>query len=126
MTAHYSRSIGFQTPSRAFRRAPASRKRRVAGLLLVALLTLAISACASSSAPASSQSTPVAGNRLKVVATTTIVGDVVRNIGGDAIDLTVMLPAAPIPTDLSRRRRISPPSTGRRRVYQRPATRVVP
>lgn len=108
MTARTTAAPSVLNPIRAFRRAPASRKRRVAGLLLVALLTLAISACASSSAPASSQSTPVAGNRLKVVATTTIVGDVVRNIGGDAIDLTVMLPAGadphgfePAPTDIA-------------------------
>lgn len=45
---------------------------------------------------------------LKVVATTTIVGDVVHNIGGDAIDLTVMLPAGadphgfePAPVDIA-------------------------
>jgi ABC-type Zn uptake system ZnuABC Zn-binding protein ZnuA len=30
--------------------------------------------------------------RLKVIATTTILGDVVRNVGGDAIDLAVLLP----------------------------------
>jgi len=34
-----------------------------------------------------------AGEKLRVVATTTLVGDVVRAIGGDAIQLTVLLPA---------------------------------
>ncbi|MGQ9476879.1 MAG: metal ABC transporter solute-binding protein, Zn/Mn family [Candidatus Bipolaricaulia bacterium] len=48
-----------------------------------------------------------AGHELKVVATTTIVGDVVRNIGGEAIALTVLLPPGadphsyePVPQDL--------------------------
>ncbi|MGB9777330.1 MAG: metal ABC transporter solute-binding protein, Zn/Mn family, partial [Anaerolineae bacterium] len=39
--------------------------------------------------------TPVslgAGEKLRVVATTTLVGDVVARVGGDAIDLTVLLP----------------------------------
>jgi ABC-type Zn uptake system ZnuABC Zn-binding protein ZnuA len=35
---------------------------------------------------------PVGGDRLIVVATTTIVGDVVSQVGGDLIDLSVMLP----------------------------------
>ncbi len=44
--------------------------------------------------------------KLQVVATTTIIGDMVRNVGGDMIDLTVMLPVgsdphtfAPTPRD---------------------------
>ena len=39
--------------------------------------------------------TPVAlkaGQKLKVVATTTIIGDLARNVGGDLIELNVMLP----------------------------------
>ena len=48
-----------------------------------------------------------AGEKLKVVATTSIVADVVRNVGGDMIDLTVLLPIGtdphafePTPRDL--------------------------
>jgi manganese/iron transport system substrate-binding protein len=53
------------------------------GLLLAGLAWI-LSACA----------TPTGGQpgKLQVVATTTIVGDVVRNIGGDAIQLEVLLP----------------------------------
>ena len=49
-----------------------------------------------------------AGERLRVVATTTIVGDVVAQVGGDAIELTVLLPPGadphtyePTPADLT-------------------------
>lgn len=42
--------------------------------------------------------TPIAdGTRLKVVATTNIVGDVVATIGGDAIDLTTLMPVGADP-----------------------------
>ncbi|MEJ5310128.1 MAG: metal ABC transporter substrate-binding protein [Anaerolineae bacterium] len=37
------------------------------------------------------------GDKLRVVATTTIVGDVVAQVGGDAIDLTVLLPVGADP-----------------------------
>ncbi len=37
------------------------------------------------------------GEMLKVVATTTIMGDLVKNVGGSAIDLTVMLPVGADP-----------------------------
>ncbi len=37
------------------------------------------------------------GEKLKVVATTTLVGDVVRTVGGDAIELTVLLPVGADP-----------------------------
>ena len=36
-------------------------------------------------------------NRLKVLATTTIVGDVVAQVGGDAIDLEILLPVGADP-----------------------------
>jgi ABC-type Zn uptake system ZnuABC Zn-binding protein ZnuA len=48
------------------------------------------------------------GEKLKVVATTTIMGDLVRNVGGDVIELTTMLPIgadthtfAPTPQDVA-------------------------
>ena len=40
---------------------------------------------------------PAASGRLKVVATTSIIGDVVANIGDDLIDLTVLMPAGADP-----------------------------
>ena len=50
-----------------------------------------------------------AEGKLKVVATTTIVGDVVHNIGGDAVEVSVLLPTGsdphsfePVPQDLAR------------------------
>ncbi len=58
-------------------------------------------AAATGAAPASLPTlTPAAlaaGEKLRVVATTNIVGDVVRQVGGDAIDLTLLLPPATDP-----------------------------
>ncbi len=54
-------------------------------LILLALLPL--SAC---SIPAPGTSAP--SGKLKVVATTTLIGDIVKNIGGEQIDLSVLLP----------------------------------
>ncbi len=56
-------------------------------ICLLALIS-ALAACGKVQSPSSSQP-----GKLNVVATTTIVGDVVRNIGGDAIQLSVLLPA---------------------------------
>lgn len=53
-------------------------------LSLLAIAVLLLSACGG--APADG------GDRLKVVASTTIVGDVVSQIGGDLIELTVLFP----------------------------------
>ncbi|MBN1484125.1 MAG: zinc ABC transporter substrate-binding protein [Chloroflexia bacterium] len=76
-----------------------------AGVLLpgVILLALALAACVSQpSAPpheheadvlAGLEAVPLAaGERLRIVATTSIVGDVVQQVGGEKIDLTVLLP----------------------------------
>lgn len=51
--------------------------------------TTMVSACAGKPA--------ARGDKLAVVATTTIVGDVVAQVGGDAIDLTVLLPVGADP-----------------------------
>ncbi len=59
--------------------------RKVFPLILLASLLLA--ACG---APAASSST--SSSKLKVVASTTIVGDVVAQVGGDLIELTVLFP----------------------------------
>lgn len=58
----------------------------------VLALLFALSACS----PTPGASSSPAG-RLKVVATTTLLGDVVRNIGGDKIDLAVLLPVGTDP-----------------------------
>ncbi len=69
-------------------------------LLLVAFLV----ACNSAAQP----EVQPPGN-LKVVATTSIIGDIVKNVGSEAIDLTVLIPAGsdphsyePVPQDIAR------------------------
>lgn len=62
-------------------------KRWTRILLLLLAFTLAATGCGSGEAPAL-----VEGGSLRVVATTGIVGDVVANVGGDLIELTVLLP----------------------------------
>ena len=47
--------------------------------------------------PALAPVTLGADEKLRVVATTNIIGDVVRRVGGDAIDLTQLLPAGSDP-----------------------------
>ena len=80
-------------------------------LPLLVLVMVALAACGSNTAPgaaptvthAADAATPAtlpalspvslaAGEKLHVVVTTSIIGDVVRNVGGDAIDLTQLLP----------------------------------
>lgn len=56
------------------------------GMIFVALVVSACTTPAEVPEPATRES------KLKVVATTTIVGDVVRQVSGDAIDLSVLLP----------------------------------
>jgi manganese/iron transport system substrate-binding protein len=54
-------------------------------LLLLIIIGLLLSAC-------KPQGSSASDGKLKVVATTSIVGDVVQNIGGDNIDLNVLIP----------------------------------
>jgi ABC-type Zn uptake system ZnuABC Zn-binding protein ZnuA len=61
-------------------------------LLLILLLLTTLAACSPNDAAA-----PAADGRLQVVATTSIIGDVVNNIGGDDIHLTVLIPAGSDP-----------------------------
>jgi ABC-type Zn uptake system ZnuABC Zn-binding protein ZnuA len=58
-------------------------------IVVVLVGVMMVSACAGRPA--------ARGDRLAVVATTTIVGDVVAQVGGDAIDLTVLLPVGADP-----------------------------
>lgn len=60
-------------------------------LSLLTLFSLLLAGCTPATAPAGSD------GKLQVVATTTIVGDVVKQIGGDAIDLRVLLPVGADP-----------------------------
>ncbi|MCB9154328.1 MAG: zinc ABC transporter substrate-binding protein [Caldilineae bacterium] len=91
-------------------------RNRLLATLSIVLLALAITGCGSTAsqeqvaptAPTTQDATPVAADQLKVIATTTIVGDVVRNVGGEAIDLTVLLPIGadphgfePAPADIA-------------------------
>ena len=91
-------------------------RNRLLATLSIVLLALAITGCGSTAsqeqvaptAPTTQDATPVAADQLKVIATTTIVGDVVRNVGGEAIDLTVLLPVGadphgfePAPADIA-------------------------
>jgi len=61
-------------------------------LALIIMLALSVSACGSQGATPSSTT-----SRLKVVATTSIIGDVAANIGDEYIDLTVLMPAGADP-----------------------------
>lgn len=65
--------------------------RTVSGLCGVMLL--ALSACTWASSPVNPNDT----QKLKVVATTTLLGDVTRQIGGEAIELAILLPAGADP-----------------------------
>ena len=73
------------------------------------LMTLLLSACSAASQAASGDPQAAGSGKLQVVATTTLVGDVVKNIGGEDIDLHVLIPAGvdehafePNPQDIAR------------------------
>jgi ABC-type Zn uptake system ZnuABC Zn-binding protein ZnuA len=68
----------------------------VHGLLVISLFTLSLSSCSGGTPPAS-------GGKLQVLATTTIVGDVVSQVGGDYIDLNILMPVGTDPHDFQPR-----------------------
>ena len=85
-------------------------KRNINRILFASLLAVLVVLTACSS-PAQTASTgqQLSGDRLKVLATTTIVADVVSQVGGDLIDLSVLLPVGtdphsfdPTPQDISK------------------------
>ena len=86
----------------------ATNLKRTVVLLIVWVGVTALTACGPASPPSADRdmtggpptltAVPLsAGEKLRVVATTTLVGDVVRAVGGDAIQLTVLLPAGADP-----------------------------
>ena len=70
---------------------------RIVWLILLTALLASLAGCSGVSTPIAGESPGADSAKLRVVATTTIVGDVVRQVGGDAIDLTVLLPAGADP-----------------------------
>jgi ABC-type Zn uptake system ZnuABC Zn-binding protein ZnuA len=78
--------------------------------ILTFLFTLGLASCARpASAPLQPAGSALQDPPLRVVATTSIVADVVRQVGGEAIDLSVLLPVGtdthafePSPQDISR------------------------
>ena len=76
------------------RPAPAPRRRSVvrvvAGLTVLAAVTVVATACGSSS---------TADGRPRIVVTTTILGDLVRSVVGDAADVEVLMPPGADPHD---------------------------
>ncbi len=61
--------------------------------IILLLLSLILAGCgAQSSAAGGNPVEPAAGKKLKVVATTTIIGDLVKNVAGDQVELHVLLP----------------------------------
>jgi ABC-type Zn uptake system ZnuABC Zn-binding protein ZnuA len=79
-----------------------------AGLVASAVILLRVTAACAGPQPAPA-TTPAMGGRLQAVATTTIVGDVVRQVAGDLVDVHVLLPVGadphgfqPTPQDITR------------------------
>jgi ABC-type Zn uptake system ZnuABC Zn-binding protein ZnuA len=64
---------------------------------LVALLATAILAAAACGPRGGA--TPSGGSRVRVVATTTVFADIVRNVGGDRVSVTSIIPAGAGPED---------------------------
>lgn len=81
-------------------------KNLTAGIIRLLLLVLLLSAC---KAPSDQQPDSAVSGKPKVVATSTLVGDVVRQIAGDTIEVSVLLPPGadphsyePAPQDVAR------------------------
>ena len=87
-----------------------NKRRNINRIMFVPLLAvlLVLSACSSPAQTAPTGQQP-GGDQLKVLATTTIVADVVSQVGGDLIELSVLLPVGtdphsfdPTPQDISK------------------------
>jgi ABC-type Zn uptake system ZnuABC Zn-binding protein ZnuA len=75
--------------------------------LLIAVMLTTLMACAGQQPPPAAS--PAMDARLRAVATTTIVGDIVRQVAGDLVDVHVLLPVGadphgfqPTPQDITR------------------------
>lgn len=66
------------------------RTYRILSLIALIALLFSLAACGPAQTPGSAEA-PRTG-KLKVVATTSVIGDVVRQVAGDAVELTVLLP----------------------------------
>ena len=78
----------------------------------VATILLVVAGCTGAATPASSGPTPAPG-ALKVVATTTVLADMVRQVGGTNVDVTSIVPKG------ARRRDVRPLAPGHRRGERR-------
>ena len=85
-------------------------KKRNSNVLLSLFFAaiLVLTACNTQAEPFSAEQ-PIGSQKIKVVATTNIVGDVVSQVGGDLIDLSVLLPVGtdphgfdPTPQDIAK------------------------
>jgi ABC-type Zn uptake system ZnuABC Zn-binding protein ZnuA len=73
-----------------------SRSPLFCNLLTLTFFLLTLSACGNGAPTATS-------GKIKVLATTSIVGDVVRQVGGDSIDLAILMPVGTDPHDFQPR-----------------------
>ena len=86
------------TSSRAHRRPPLS----IAAVILVGMLAAALAACGAPNPGASASPAPVSGDpgaSLHLVATTTVFADMARNVGGDRVTVSSIMPAGAGPED---------------------------
>ena len=67
------------------------------GALIIALALIGLTACSSGSNAESQSSPTTIIPKIKVVATTAILGDLVQKIGGDQVDVSVLIPAGADP-----------------------------
>ena len=76
---------------------PRVRLSRITSLALISLLVVACQAGASSSSPGGGSGSTTGG--LKVVTTTTVFADIVRNVAGDRVSVTSIIPPGVGPED---------------------------
>src|SRR5918993_476346 len=80
-------SLVNRVPSR-----PLAPRRTAPALLLLAFVAWLVPGCDNGPTGATPSTTAPSTKKLKVAATTTMIGDLVRSVGGDRVDLTVIMP----------------------------------